>query len=180
MSKASSGAFYYMCNHVFNKVPSNTFRNWVYTHLLGYYFGNNVRVQMGCYIYCRNSIGPLTIGDESMINRECVLDSRGSLHIGKRVNISPWVQIYTASHDLQSSDFAQKLGAVRIGDYCWISTRSTILPSVTIGEGSVVAAGAVVSKDVPPYTIVAGIPAKPVGERNRNLNYVPVWDTWFQ
>ena len=60
---------------------------------------------------------------------------------------------------------------MRIGDWAWLSFRSTILPGVTIGEGAVVAAGAVVTRDVPPYAIVAGIPARVVGERPRELDY---------
>lgn len=53
----------------------------------------------------------------------------------------------------------------------WIASRVTILPGVTIGEGAVVAAGAIVTKDVEPYSIVAGVPAKRIGERNKNLEY---------
>lgn len=60
---------------------------------------------------------------------------------------------------------------VQIGDYAWISRRAVILPGVTIGEGAVVAAGAVVTKNVAPYTVVGGVPAKFVAERPRGLTY---------
>jgi maltose O-acetyltransferase len=60
---------------------------------------------------------------------------------------------------------------VIIGDHVWIAYRAVILPGVTIGEGAVVAAGAVVTRDVEPFPIVAGVPAKKIGERNRNLDY---------
>ena len=59
-----------------------------------------------------------------------------------------------------------------IGDRAWLSFRATILPGVSVGEGAVVAAGAVVTSDVPPYAIVAGVPARVVGERSpRELSY---------
>jgi maltose O-acetyltransferase len=61
---------------------------------------------------------------------------------------------------------------VVVGDHAWLSFRCTVLPGVTIGEGAVVAAGAVVTKDVPRYAIVAGIPARVIGERSpRGLDY---------
>jgi acetyltransferase-like isoleucine patch superfamily enzyme len=177
MPPALSGFFYYLCNNIFNRIPSYNFRSWVYKNLLHYDLGKDVTIQMGCYIYTR---GKMSIGDYSMINRECVLDSRGELSIGSRVNISPYVQIYTAEHNANSSDFSESLSSVKIGDYVWISTRSTILPGVTLGEGAIVAAGAVVTKDVPAYTIVGGVPAKVIGTRSSNLKYSPIWRAWMQ
>ena len=56
-------------------------------------------------------------------------------------------------------------GTVKIGNDCWIASHAVILANVTIGEGSVIAAGSVVTKDVPPYSIVAGVPAKVIGSR---------------
>ncbi len=66
-----------------------------------------------------------------------------------------------------------------IGDRVWIAYRAVILPGVTIGEGAVVAAGAVVSRDVAPYTIVAGNPAQPVGTRSRDLDYRLDYSPWL-
>jgi len=60
---------------------------------------------------------------------------------------------------------------VIIEDYAWVSSRTTLLPGVTIGKGAVVAAGAVVTKSVEPYTVVGGVPAKKIGERSKELNY---------
>ena len=93
--------------------------------------------------------------------------------IGKNVNIGSDVKIYTLQHDYNDECFRVVGGPVIIEDYSWISVRAIILPNVKIGEGAVVAAGAVVTKDVKPYTIVGGIPAKYIGERNRKLNYRP-------
>jgi maltose O-acetyltransferase len=69
------------------------------------------------------------------------------------------------------SNFCSVSERVIIEDYSWISCRTIILPGVRIGYGSVVCAGAVVTKNVEPYSIVAGVPAKKIGERIKNLDY---------
>jgi acetyltransferase-like isoleucine patch superfamily enzyme len=115
----------------------------------------------------------LTIGSDNSLGFHVVLDARGGLTIGSNCNISSEAAIWTAEHDLQSPDFSYVTAPVIIGDYVWISYRAIIMPGVKIGSGAVVAAGAVVTKDVSPYTIVAGVPAKKIGERNRNLDYDP-------
>ncbi len=81
------------------------------------------------------------------------------------------VWIWTMEHDPQDPLYRVKGGPVIIEDYVWISCRVVILPGVTIGEGAVVAAGAVVTKDVAPYTIVGGVPAKEIGTRTKDLRY---------
>lgn len=113
----------------------------------------------------------LSIGESSVIGDHAILDARGGITIGRNVNLSTNVSIWTGQHDYQSSNFAYVEGPVRIGDYAWISFRATILPGITVGEGAVVAACAVVTKDVAPYTVVAGVPAKVIGARNRDLKY---------
>ena len=100
-----------------------------------------------------------------------MLDGRAGLTIGNSVNLSTGAWIWTMQHDVNDPQFAATKGAVVIEDYAWISSRTTILPGVTIGKGAVVAAGAVVTKSVAPYEIVGGIPAKKIGERDRNLTY---------
>ena len=111
----------------------------------------------------------------STINRKCLLDSRGGLSIGQYVSVSPDVHFITASHDINSSEFVLTLGSIEVGDYSWIGSRATILPGVTIGKGAVVAAGAVVTRDVGEFEVVAGIPAKCIGRRNCKPAYNPMW-----
>ncbi|WP_455429725.1 acyltransferase [Mucilaginibacter lappiensis] len=79
--------------------------------------------------------------------------------------------IWTLHHDYNSTDFAQTGQPVIIEDYVWLCSRTVILPGVTIGKGAVVAAGAVVTRNVQPYTVVGGVPAKPIAKRNENLTY---------
>jgi maltose O-acetyltransferase len=112
------------------------------------------------------------LGLRNVINFGCLFDGRlYRIQTGSDVSIGPEATILTLGHDPQDPDFANKGGDVIIGDRVWIAYRVTILPGVRIGEGAVVAAGAVVTSDVEPFTIVAGVPARKVGDRTRNLRY---------
>jgi acetyltransferase-like isoleucine patch superfamily enzyme len=114
----------------------------------------------------------LVIGDRSRINRDCCLDARGGLWIGSDVSISPGVTILTAEHPPDDSQFRVETKPVRIEDHVFIGMRAIVLPGVTLGAGAVVAAGAVVTRDVPALTIVGGVPARPpIGHRERMPSY---------
>lgn len=115
----------------------------------------------------------ISIGIGSVIGHGVTLDGRNGIAIGKNVNFSSEVMIWTMQHDYNDPSFCADGGPVVIEDYAWVSVRAIILPNVTIGTGAVVAAGAVVTKNVEPYTVVAGIPAKKIGIRNTNLKYSP-------
>ena len=115
----------------------------------------------------------ITIGEGTVIGHGVTLDGRCGITVGKNVNFSSEVMVWTLQHDYNDPSFSAVGGAVIIEDYAWISVRAIILPNVKIGRGAVVAAGAVVTKDVPPYTVVGGVPAKKIGERNKNLDYSP-------
>ncbi|WP_206214798.1 MULTISPECIES: DapH/DapD/GlmU-related protein [unclassified Adlercreutzia] len=106
--------------------------------------------------------GELTLGS-GYINSSCKIRCAKSINIGKEVAISHDVTIMDSDHH---SICGQPVAArpVVIGDHVWIGTRSTILKGVTVGEGSIVAAGALVTKDIPPNSLVAGIPAKVIKE----------------
>lgn len=94
--------------------------------------------------------------------------------IGEKVCINDGVEILTASHDIADPEWKQTKAKVVIGNYAWIGTGAMILPGVTIGEGAVVGARAVVTKSIAPGSIVVGNPAKPIGkQRANNLNYNP-------
>ena len=116
----------------------------------------------------------LTIGSESFIGSNVHIALHGAIHIGMRVVINSNVQLLTGSHNTQDTEWTMVEKPIVIKDYAWIAYNSIILPGITIGEGAVVGAGAVVSHNVPDYAIVAGNPAKVVGERTRNLSYNPV------
>ena len=83
-------------------------------------------------------------------------------------------------HNIDSPDFTESDGAVLIDDYVVMGTRATILPGVHIGKGAVIASGAVVTKDVEPYTVVGGVPAQFIKERAKNLHYTLNFGRLFQ
>lgn len=113
----------------------------------------------------------ITVGEHVIIGDSAFLDGRSGLTIGDNVNFGSHVSIYTREHDVNSPTFEETGGPVVVGDRAWVSSHSLILPGITIGEGAVVAAGAVVTKDVAPYTIVGGNPAKVISTRRRDLTY---------
>lgn len=116
----------------------------------------------------------ISIGKGSIIGDGNVLDGRNGIKIGNNVVFASNVSIWTEQHDHRDPWFrceTQKKLPVEIGDRAWIGPNTVILHSVKIGEGAVVAAGAVVTKNIEPYSIVAGIPARKIGERNKNLKY---------
>jgi maltose O-acetyltransferase len=117
-------------------------------------------------------LGKINVGADTIIGEGAVLDGRSSIEIGDHVDIASEVMIYNSEHDVNDENFAAKDQPVVVKDYVFIGPRSIILPGVTIGEGAVVAAGCVVTRDVPPYAIVGGVPGKVIGERKlKNLRY---------
>lgn len=113
----------------------------------------------------------ISIGKNSIIGNDAMLDGRYGIKIGDNVSLSMGVWIWTMQHDPQDPEFCGEGGMVVIEDFVWLSCRVVILPGVTVGRGAVVAAGAIVTKDVPPYTIVGGVPAKKIGTRPQDLRY---------
>lgn len=133
--------------------------------------GTNVSVADGIIIGFGDNIH---VGNNVSINYRCILNDCNSIIIGNDVLIAPGVQLNTASHPTRLSerltpDWDSTSGQYRwrtyakpiiIGDGCWIGANATIIGGVNIGEGAVVAAGAVVTEDVPPHTMVGGVPAR--------------------
>lgn len=115
----------------------------------------------------------LQIGNNTFVgNVEFALHDK--IIIGNNVCINDGVLLLTASHDLQDPLWLQKKKPIYIHDYVWIATNAIILPGVSIGKGAVVGAGAVVSKNVDCYDIVAGNPAKSIEKKRiENLKYNP-------
>lgn len=118
----------------------------------------------------RNPYERLSIGADTIISTHVLFNAEGNITIGRRVEISQFVHIFTSKHAIGSSEqrFSPAFEAlpVVIEDGAWIGTGVTILPGVTIGRGSIVSAGSVVNRDVPPNTLVSGVPAVVVKELN--------------
>ncbi len=162
------GLMLYLANYHVSHIPNHRLRIRFY-RTVRMRIGISSSIQMRLFVLAPHLI---CIGDHCVINYACTLDGRGGLRIGNNVSISPEVCILTLEHDPQDSRFALRPGPVEIGDNVWLGARSTILPGVTIGENAVVAAGAVVTKDVPPHFIVGGVPARQIGTRECVPEYV--------
>lgn len=154
-------------NAIINKIPSRHIRLWYYK-ILGAKIGNDAgfcrRVEIS---YPKG----LRMGNHVAVGWFSLLDARGGIEIGNNVNISSYSKIITGSHDIDDKNFVADFLPVKIGNYVWIGTAAIILQGVTIGDGSVIAAGAVVTKNVPPYEVWGGVPAKFIRKRSADLNY---------
>ena len=137
------------------------YRTWIMQvpfHALRLFFIKKTlsRVGSGCFfamgVETRRGRN-IAVGNHCIINKNVLLDGRGG---------------------------TLTLGDVHVEDYVWIASRATILPGIRIGRGAVVAAGSVVTKDVPPMSIVAGVPAKVIGQRTSQLSYTLNHRPWFR
>ena len=121
------------------------------------------------YLYAEDAV--LKIGDNfSMNTNSCLVANGGRIYIGDNVLIAQNVVVRAANHnhdsvDIPIKDQGHKGGAIHIEDGVWIGANSVIVTDVTIGKHSIVGAGAVVTKDVMPFTIVGGVPAKLIRHR---------------
>lgn len=112
----------------------------------------------------------LKVGNNSSIGPYSYIGCSGYIELGDNVMMSPRVSIYSENHNFSQSDIPMiqqgiTRSFVKIEDDCWLAANSVILAGVTVGKGSVVAAGSIVTKDVPPYSIVAGNPARIIKNR---------------
>lgn len=107
----------------------------------------------------------LTLGALSSIDSECCIRCRGTVRIGERCCISRGVDILSGSHDINSTRFEMITSPVIVNNNVWIATKSIVNKGITIGEGSVIAAGSVVVKNVEPWSVIGGNPAKFIKKR---------------
>lgn len=162
----------YMVNDILPHLPFWSWRRW-YLRRLGMQVGEGSMVMKRNHLINANL---LRIGRHSHVNTQCILDARGGITIGDSVSVSHRVNLMTGSHDYRSPHFQGVFKPIVIEDYAWIGVNATVLQGVRIGRGAVVCAGAVVTHDVEPYAVVAGIPARPIGRRPETLDYRCVWD----
>ena len=133
---------------------------------------HNVQINDSCpFNHCEN----IEMKNDISIQRDCTFSGHGGITIGNGTIIAHCVDVFSGEHnydsdDLNSLPFDERFvtAPVNIGNYVWIGSHSIILPGVTIGDGAVIGAGSVVTKDIPPLAIAAGNPAHVIKYRNKN------------
>lgn len=182
-------------------IPSHTIRLFFYRNLFRIKIGKDSSIHWRAEF---NQPSGIAIGHNTIIGNDAFLDGRFTrkwlakeikivsylkeffnpsvrpLTIGNNVSIAGEVRIYTMQHDIDDPDFKEVGAPVVIDDYVVIGTRVTILPGVHIGKGAVVASGAVVTRDVAPYTVVGGVPAQFIRNRSKDLRYMLKFARLFQ
>lgn len=167
-SRWQPGWEWWFTNSFLYNFPSKHFRNFMLKKM-GMTFKGDVRIYAGFHI--RNPKG-IVIEKGASIGPKVLLDGRMGLTIQEGAVIGYGAIIWTLNHDYNDIHFCGKGAPVTIGRHAWVCSNSIILPGITIGEGAVVASGAIVTHDVPAYTIVGGIPAKKIGQREqKDYNY---------
>jgi maltose O-acetyltransferase len=182
-------------------IPSHTIRLFLYRHLFRIAIGKDSSIHWRAEF---NLPSGVEIGHNTIIGNDAFLDGRFKrvwkggegkieryindflhpkkrpLKIGNNVSIAGEVRIYTMEHDIDDPHFQEIEGNVTIDDYVVIGTRVTILPGVHIGKGAVIASGAVVTKNVEPYTVVGGVPAREIKKRSEDVDYTLRFFRLFQ
>lgn len=182
-------------------IPSHTIRLFLYRMLFRIKIGKDSSIH---WLARFNLPSGIEIGHNTIIGNDAFLDGRSyrtwkegqnrilgylqdfvkpkerPLRIGDNVSIAGEVRMYTMQHDIDDPDFREVGAPVVIDDYVVIGTRVTILPGVHVGKGAVVASGAVVTRDVAPYTVVGGVPAQFIRNRSKDLRYTLKFARLFQ
>ena len=144
--------------------------------------GKNVLIQPYCHFHCGGrpwsfGKGKISIGDNCWFSEKNILYGAGEIEIADFTGTGPGVMIFS-SRDNYSMKYAKlpnivhQFGKVRIGSYVRIFSNVVISPGVNIGDGAVIGSGSVVTKDIPPWTIAMGFPAKVIRERGEDIDLV--------
>ena len=163
-------------NAIVTFIPFHAVRQ-MFLRAAGMRIGRRVGMLRGAKVIRPDQI---EVGNHCIIGFDCFLGGEGRLFIGNNVNIASFSVLLGGGHDINDPAFPSVRRPTIIEDYAWVATRVTITGGVRIGRGAVVGAGAVVTRDVAPYAVVAGVPARVIGERRPDacayeLNYQP----WF-
>jgi putative colanic acid biosynthesis acetyltransferase WcaF len=161
----------FLLQALFNMLVTHLPGHWLrqgWLRMLGAHIGSGTIIFRGATVLGAQE---LRLGERVHIGFRVVLDARGGITVANDVNISSDSQIITAKHEVHSPNFEREVAPVVIEHHVWAATRTMILAGVRVGAGAVIAAGGVVVRDVPPGTVVAGVPAKPIGRRRSDLTY---------
>jgi len=163
----------YLYNNILTFSPIHFVRLFYLRHILRIKIGKKSFIHMGARLE-----GKILIGNNTVVGRNCIL--MGSIIIKNNVSITAETYIFTTSHIVDDPYFSCFYTSVIINDHAWIGARAIIQPGVEIGEGAIVGSGAVVTKNIPDFEIFAGVPAKRIGTRSKELKYTLNYSPFFQ
>lgn len=149
----------WVLNRLVSNLPFPAFRYFYYRLVCGIKIGLGSSIWMGAQ-FTGGALDQIKIGDHCSVAYDSFWVAGAAIILKDNVVTGHRVEFYTSDHDPDSPDFSRRDAPIIIEDYAWIGSRATILKGVTIGKGAVVAAGSVVTKDVAPFSIVGGNPAK--------------------
>lgn len=155
------------CTEIVGAIPFHMLRPPL-LRMMGMRIGSHSSIHRGFRSYRPSGV---RVGNCTTIGRDVLLDGRMGITIGQNVSIAEQVMLLTLEHDPNSPWFESRGASIVIEDRVFIASRAILLPGVHVGFGAIVGAGAVVTHDVPAYTIVAGVPARSIGERTHDLQY---------
>ena len=151
-----------------------------YLHCLserGVHVGNHTSIGRNLWLQCGGTLdncahGWFEIGEYSFIGCNAVIGAGGGIRIGSHVQIGQCVNMHAENHEFIDADRridqqGVSYKGIVVGDDVWIGSKATLLDGITVSDGAVVGAGAVVTHDVPAYAIVAGVPARVIGNRHK-------------
>lgn len=164
---------YYIFNYWLTYIPVHFIRIVYLRRMMGIRVGAGSFIHMGCVFYEN-----VSIGRNSVIGRNCHL--LGNITIKDNVSITAQSYIFSSSHHKDSPKFEAYTRPVIIEDYAWLGARAMVQPGVTIGLGAVLGSNSTATKDIPEFTVYAGVPARQIGVRSRDLTYTLAYSPFFQ
>lgn len=154
-------------NAVINKIPSRHIRKW-FLQIMGAKIGKHTFPCRRVEVLLPKG---LHLAENVSIGWFAELDARGGIYVDHNTNISSHVIMITGSHDIDDPNFTADFKPIKIGHHCWLGTGAIVLQGVTIGDGAVLAAGAVATKDIPPFEVWGGVPARFIRKRSEDVEY---------
>ncbi len=163
----------YLLNHLVNRIPLVGARLRAYA-LFGVDFDeiSTAQISLGVEMWMGQR---LSMGPRSTIAQRCYIDARAGIRLESDVSISREAALLSATHIPDDPHFTARLAPIHLAHHSWIGMRALILPGVHVGEGAIVGAGALVTSDVEPYTIVGGVPARVLRKRQGSMSYRLDW-----
>lgn len=154
----------WVLNVVISNVPWSSVRNSYYRRVCGIGIGKGTEIWSGVR-FTGGAMNKISIGAHCSIPHFAFFVAGERISIGDHVVFGHAVQLYTSDHDPDDPEFSRRDAPIEIHDRVWVGSRALILKGVVIGEGAVVAAGSVVTRNVPAFTIVGGNPARVIRAR---------------